>query len=575
MKRRLKIVFIILVIAIQIPLMILVWNNEKKAFESTSFVQASQVEENVNDTRDFIEYMEILSGDYFSKEFVAPSEQYSELTYSEENNTYYVGGPDQKYENFNGTIVGEGPIPTDEAIINELEFVFELNEYFVKFYQKNENISRVYYISESNFLSVYPPVAPSDISTPLNYYDKEYYVNALPENNPTHKPVWSSVYSDALGEGEIITLSIPIYNGDDFIGVLGIDRSVEDIKALFRANYDTYLYEKNGTLVASNTTISENAVGNSILTNTQLSEIATNAVAYDSYTFRLVEGYIYTEPIDNTEWVYISIVPTGELLLNSFIKTTPIMVGAVVLIVIYYNGQRKREQQLLVDENNLLEDEITKRIKEVQLTQEVTIDAVSALTESRDNETGYHIFRTKLYTQILAESLATTDKYKEYMTPEIVKNIYISAPLHDIGKVGISDAVLQKPGKLTDEEFEIMKQHTIIGANALIRAASKLGSNSFLDSAIEMAQSHHEKYDGTGYPNGLKAEEIPISARIMALADVYDALRSKRVYKDAFSHDKSMDIIVSESGSAFDPDVVEEFIKNSEMFAQISESFAD
>ncbi|MDH5511415.1 MAG: HD domain-containing protein, partial [Nitrospinota bacterium] len=163
------------------------------------------------------------------------------------------------------------------------------------------------------------------------------------------------------------------------------------------------------------------------------------------------------------------------------------------------------------------------------------------------------------------------------LTDEVVELLYKSAPLHDIGKVGVPDAILLKPGKLTAEEFEIMKKHAALGADAIIRAEEKLdaGEVSFLRYARQIAYGHHEKWDGSGYPEGLKGEQIPLAARLMAIADVYDALISKRVYKEAFSHDKAREIIVEGRGGHFDPELVDAFLAIEHKFVDIARRYAD
>ena len=191
--------------------------------------------------------------------------------------------------------------------------------------------------------------------------------------------------------------------------------------------------------------------------------------------------------------------------------------------------------------------------REVQTTRDVAIVSLAALAESRDNETGAHILRTQEYVKVLAEQLAQKEPFQSLLTSSYIELLYKSAPLHDVGKVGVPDSVLLKPGKLTDDEFEIMKQHPQIGADALSIAEQQLGSTSFLNVAKEISLTHHEKWDGSGYPNKLSGSDIPISGRLMALADVYDALISKRVYKPAFSHEKAKSILVEGSGSHFDP----------------------
>ncbi|RBW41316.1 metal-dependent phosphohydrolase [Psychromonas sp. B3M02] len=224
---------------------------------------------------------------------------------------------------------------------------------------------------------------------------------------------------------------------------------------------------------------------------------------------------------------------------------------------------------------NTMLDSLQVSQNEVQTTRDVAIVSLSALAESRDNETGAHILRTQEYVKVLAEQLSLSPKYKALLTPTYIDLLYKSAPLHDVGKVGIPDNILLKPGKLTDDEFVIMKGHAQIGADALSIAEKQLGTSSFLEVAKEIALSHHEKWDGSGYPNLLAGEDIPLSGRLMALADVYDALISQRVYKPAFSHDKAKGIIVEGQGTHFDPAVVVAFLEIEEKFVEIAENFQD
>jgi len=212
---------------------------------------------------------------------------------------------------------------------------------------------------------------------------------------------------------------------------------------------------------------------------------------------------------------------------------------------------------------------------EVHYTRDTAILGLSALAESRDNETGAHIIRTQQYVKALAVYLSKTKKYNTLLTPQYIELLHKSAPLHDVGKVGIPDNILLKPGKLSEPEFEIMKQHAQIGADALSSAESQLGENSFLRLAKEIALTHHEKWDGSGYPAQLKGEEIPLSGRLMALGDVYDALISKRVYKPAFSHEKAKNIILEGNGLHFDPNVVDAFLAVEAQFKQIADSHQD
>lgn len=207
--------------------------------------------------------------------------------------------------------------------------------------------------------------------------------------------------------------------------------------------------------------------------------------------------------------------------------------------------------------------------KEICNAQMATIFSLARLSESRDNYTGKHIERVALICKLLAQKLRNISKYENYINDDYIDNIYKASTLHDIGKVGIPDNILLKPGKLTKEEFGIMKKHPTIGANTLLEVQKKYPESKFLELGITITRLHHEKWDGTGYPDGLHGEKIPLSARIMALADAYDALRSKRVYKEAFSHEKSLEILKQSAGSHFDPLIINIFIKTEAEFQKI------
>ena len=236
----------------------------------------------------------------------------------------------------------------------------------------------------------------------------------------------------------------------------------------------------------------------------------------------------------------------------------------------------KAAADFLKDKNAYLESEVAKRTREVQVVQDVTIMAMASLAETRDNETGNHIRRTQNYVRALAKKLQSAPKFAPLLDDAMVEMLYKSAPLHDIGKVGIPDAILLKPGKLTPEEFEIMKTHTTLGRDAII-AAEKLidAPSTFLRLAREIAHYHQEKWDGSGYPEKLAGEAIPLAARLMAVADVYDALISRRVYKPPFPRDKAVGIIRDGRDKHFDPDMVDAFVAIEEEFHTIAERFAD
>ena len=208
-------------------------------------------------------------------------------------------------------------------------------------------------------------------------------------------------------------------------------------------------------------------------------------------------------------------------------------------------------------------------------TRDVAIFALAKLAESRDNDTGAHLERVQYYCRALSQKMATQEKFKDVIDSEYARLIFQTSPLHDIGKVGIPDAILLKPDRLDPAEFSIIKTHTTIGAHTLDAALEKFPGVAFLKMARDIAESHHEKFDGTGYPYGLKGDEIPLCGRIMAVADVYDALVSKRVYKDAFTHDAARTIIEEGSGKHFDPDVVDAFLAVGDKFLAIQQRFSD
>ncbi|MBV6322479.1 HD domain-containing protein [Duganella sp. HSC-15S17] len=229
-----------------------------------------------------------------------------------------------------------------------------------------------------------------------------------------------------------------------------------------------------------------------------------------------------------------------------------------------------------LDSKTTQEQEIAHLTKETQASQDMAILALAALAEIRDDETGSHILRTQLYIRSLAERLRDHPRFVGFFTPENIALLYKSAPLHDIGKVGIPDSILRKPGRLDADEFEIMKTHTTLGYEVLAQAETRLGKAApFLIFAKEISQSHHEKWDGSGYPQGLVGDAIPISARLMALADVYDALISRRVYKEPFSHEDAVAMIARGRGQHFDPDMVDAFLSIQEDWRMIAAHHAD
>jgi len=222
--------------------------------------------------------------------------------------------------------------------------------------------------------------------------------------------------------------------------------------------------------------------------------------------------------------------------------------------------ERRRLLEINTHHQRNLERLVSERTRDLLKSFDAAIFGLAKLVEYRDEETGFHLERLSDISALVARRLAQTDRYRNQISDGYVNHIRRSAPLHDIGKVGIPDRILLKPGKLTQEEFEIIKFHPLIGAEAIREIQAKLGQKRFFNMGMLIAKCHHERWDGSGYPEGLKGVEIPLSARIVAIADVYDALTSERPYKAAMPHEKARSILVEESGRHFDPDVVDAFL---------------
>jgi putative two-component system response regulator len=236
----------------------------------------------------------------------------------------------------------------------------------------------------------------------------------------------------------------------------------------------------------------------------------------------------------------------------------------------------KATADFLRDKNGFLEAEVSKRSKELAAIQDVTILAMASLAETRDNDTGNHIRRTQHYLVLLANHLKHHERFSSFLSDHTITLLFKSAPLHDIGKVGIPDRILLKPGRFEPHEFEIMKTHCKLGRDAIQSAEDQLGVEvDFLRLAKEIAYSHQEKWDGSGYPEGWAGDTIPIPARLMAVADVYDALISRRVYKEGMPHEKAVSIIAEGKGSHFDPDIVDAFMALQDEFQVVAKRYAD
>ena len=249
---------------------------------------------------------------------------------------------------------------------------------------------------------------------------------------------------------------------------------------------------------------------------------------------------------------------------------------AIVLARVHTHLELKQARDRLRNSNTLLESEIARRMHENTVIQDVSIRALARLAETRDNETGNHILRTQEYVRALALRVRVHPRFAAQLDEHSISLIAKSAPLHDIGKVGIPDCVLLKPGKLTPDEWAIMKTHAKLGADAIIRAEANMHEPiKFLVYAKQVAMHHHERWDGSGYPDGLVGDAIPVAARLMAVADVFDALISPRVYKPAFPFEKARSIMTEQRGLHFDPDLLDPFLEGFDEFCAVARRHPD
>ena len=292
--------------------------------------------------------------------------------------------------------------------------------------------------------------------------------------------------------------------------------------------------------------------------------------------------------------IFVSAMDAAEdeergLLMGAVDYVTKPIRPAILLARVHTQMELKQARDWLQDQNGYLEGEVRRRIGEIELIKDVSLNALAMLAEKRDNETENHLRRVQGFIEALMESLQAHPRFRDDLNPRQRALIAHASPLHDIGKVGVPDAILLKPGRLTPEEFEIMKTHAQIGADTLDDALRRvLGAEgprgdatqdgsplAFLMVAREIALAHHEKWDGSGYPQGLRGEAIPLAARLMALADVFDALTCRRHYKDPLPLASAVAIITEERGRHFDPDIVDAFLAVQDRFREIASLYAD
>ncbi|BEP30039.1 HD domain-containing phosphohydrolase [Helicovermis profundi] len=275
--------------------------------------------------------------------------------------------------------------------------------------------------------------------------------------------------------------------------------------------------------------------------------------------------------IEFTPWIDKVVI---ENINNNKVIKTPIAMNNIILGFAYFEIDKEFFKESYIDFVKLIETKLSMAFYKSLLFDDllnIVTSSLAKMAEAKDPETGGHLKRMALYTELLAKKLSIKSKWEKEINSEFIRNIYLTAPMHDIGKVSIKDDILLKPGKLTDAEFEIMKTHVNAGAEVLKDLDKKFsGFNiNYFDIAVDIALCHHEKFNGSGYPNGLKGDTIPISARICAIADVFDALSTKRPYKTAFSLEKCYRIINEGKGNHFDPEVVDVFFESKEEIEKI------
>ena len=300
-----------------------------------------------------------------------------------------------------------------------------------------------------------------------------------------------------------------------------------------------------------------------------------------------MDGYevlkrLRTQPgCDSVPVIFVTAMDTSEdeehgFELGAVDYITKPVVPAIVLARVRTHLELKQARDRLAGQNVWLEHEVARRMSENLLIQDLNVRALACLAEARDNETGNHILRTQNYVELLAKRLSTHERFAAALAGTQLDMVVQAAPLHDIGKVGIPDGILRKPGPLDAEEWLVMRTHPTIGANAILEAGRDAGRPiDFLEIARDMVAGHHERYDGSGYPLGLAGDDIPLPARLMAIADVFDALLSRRVYKGAKSFEDACAMIIAERGRHFDPDVVDAFLATRTILRDIAERWSD
>jgi len=432
-----------------------------------------------------------------------------------------------------------------ELALQEIQNIHESDQYNTAFLASQK--SQAFYIGNT-FLSLLSPLDPDD----------SWYYETLLTKDKTN---FNLDHNQDLG-ATYLWVNAPILSSEGhFLGVTGLGLNIDSLEERIKNlphldKVDVLLVDPQGKVELSSNPLYYNKNLNTLVGELKLKEISP-PFSPDKVD---PQQKIYLEsPLGNTE-LRLLVLTRLEGFLSSYLAqirySNFMIIGLLLLLSTIF---------ILIINNFHI------NMKELGLHQDIIILSMSMLAELRDQETGEHITRTQNYCRILAEGLREQREYRNYISKEYIQDLQRSAPLHDIGKVGVPDHILLKPGKLSPEEFEIIKTHPLQGEAVLKKAMNVLQYEHYYKIAIHIVRSHHEWWDGSGYPDGLKGEEIPLSARIMALADVYDALRTERPYKKPLPHHTVREMIKEQSGTHFDPLIVKVFLAEEEEFNRISQ----
>lgn len=496
-----------------------------------------------------------------------------------------------------------------------------------------------YYNAQQLWFLVFPTLSQEDllkftktneISSALTaMFDAENtapVTKAGPKNNPARSQIWTAPYLDFGGKGMMVSLLAPVYVRDRYIGTVGTDLTLEMLDTALESQPlsigRSMVVDSSGLLLADSGHALKHAQANvrftDIFPETAGLQIVNGKLIFSEHQRHA--SWLYY-PLAGTTWTLLIYLPTGPInqhllgVLRPYLAMAFILTIAMLWLAWVQNRQYAMPALQLAEYVDAVEsnshtnepnvplfwqywfkkvaqsakhrkelatatiehaDILERKVEELRISQELLMVALASIAETRDNETGNHILRTQQYVKLLAEHLRTRPRFNAFLNDETIDMLFKASPLHDIGKVGIPDQILLKPGKLTDEEFKIMKLHVTLGYTAIENAQKRVGVHiPLLEMAKEIAHSHHEKWDGSGYPNGLAGDAIPISARLMAVADVYDALSSPRVYRKSMPHDQVVYIIKQGRAQHFDPEIVDACLEIADRFIALAKQFSD